>query len=107
MFLCVLIAGYGVWISRDLLFGITSRVNGVTDGMATTEPLLSLSGRARHAGKVTLNGRTVAIDQNGSWADIIALLPGYNIITIAATDKFGRTTTASYRVYYTGPKGVQ
>lgn len=105
--LCVLIVGYGIWISRDLLFGITSRVSGITDGMATTESLISLEGRARRAGKVTLNGRMVAIDQKGSWTDTIALLPGYNVITITATDKFSRTKAASYRVYYTGPKGVQ
>lgn len=103
----VVVIGYGVWISRDILFGITSRVTGITDGMSVSEPLLPLEGRARNAGKVTLDGRTLAIDQKGSWTDTIALLPGYNVITITATDKFGRSQAKSYRVYYTEPKGVQ
>lgn len=107
IFLAILILGYGVWISRDLLFGIQSTVSGITDGTSASEQILSLSGRARHAAKVTLDGRTLAIDLDGRWTDTIALLPGYNVLTVSATDKFGRVQTHSYRVYYTGREGVQ
>lgn len=97
------IVGYGIWISRDLLFGIHSSVSGISDGMTVTDSLLSLSGKARHANDVTLDGSIVPIDQKGEWTDTIALLPGYNVVTIGASDKFGRTTDKSYRVYYTAP----
>ena len=105
--LFAVIIGYGVWISHDLLFGIRMTVSGVTDGMTVKTPLLDLSGRARHANDVTLDGHTTAIDQRGAWSDTIALLPGYNAVTVAATDKFGRTTAKTYRVYYTAPATVQ
>ncbi len=98
--LFAVIVGYGIWISHDLLFGISMSVTGITDGMTAKTALLDLSGHAKHANDVTLDGRKVAIDQSGAWHDTIALLPGYNIVTVGATDKFGRTTTKSYRVYY-------
>lgn len=98
--LVVVIIGYGIWISRDLLFGITMRVSGIEDGTSVTAPILELSGVARHANAVTLDGRPVAMNEHGDWADAIALLPGYNVVTVAATDKFGRTIAHSYRVYY-------
>ena len=101
--LFAVIIGYGIWISHDLLFGIRMTVSGISDGLAAKTALLDISGRAKHANDVTLDGRTVAIDQNGVWTDTIALLPGYNVVTIGATDKFGRTTAKSYRVYYTIP----
>ena len=106
LFFAVII-GYGIWISHDLLFGITSRVSGISDGLSVTQPLLTISGRARHANDVTLDGRIVSIDQHGAWTDTIALLPGYNVVTVGATDKFGRTTAQSYRVYYAAPDAVQ
>ena len=107
LLLFIVVIGYGIWISHDLLFGISMSVTGITDGMTAKTALLDLSGRAKHANDVTLDGRTVAIDQNGVWHDTIALLPGYNIVTVGATDKFGRTMTKSYRVYYTAPPAVQ
>jgi hypothetical protein len=104
--LFVVIAGYGIWISRDLLFGIKVSVIGIHDGMSTSEPLLSLSGTAKHASDVTLDGRIMPVDQDGAWHDTIALESGYNIVTIGAGDRFGRKTTTEYRVYYT-PRVVQ
>jgi hypothetical protein len=98
--LFVVIAGYGMWISRDLLFGIRLSVSGISDGMSAQAPLLDITGTARHANNVTLDGRTIPIAQSGAWSDTIALMPGYNVVTIGASDKFGRTKSRQYRVYY-------
>ena len=101
--LFVIIIGYGVWKSRDVLFGIDFTVTGITDGMRTTEPLLSFSGVASRANTVTVDGRTVPGAQDGTWKDTVALLPGYNVITITTTDKFGKTKAYIYRLYYDEP----
>ncbi len=92
--------GYGIWRSRDLLFGIRLNVAGITDGMTTTSEVLNLSGAARHANGLLINGRLVPLAEDGTWQDSIVLLPGYNIITISAMDKFQRTTNHEYRVTY-------
>lgn len=98
--LFIIIAGYGIWISRDLLFGIHISVSGIYDGEQAAESILSLGGTARHANKVTVDGHIVPIAQSGAWSDTIVLLPGYNIVSISATDKFGRTNIKTYHVYY-------
>ena len=103
LLLFVVIVGYGMWISRDLLFGIKISVAGISDGMSVSSPLIDLSGTARRATGVTVDGDPVSIDQNGAWQDTLALVPGYSIVTIGATDKFGRTKTVMYRVYYKTP----
>jgi len=103
IFFFIVIVGYGIWISRDLLFGIRLVVSGISDGMSTTEPIVEFSGRAEHARGITVDGRIVSLTEDGTWKDTIALLPGDNYVTISAEDKFGRTTSDEYRVYYNAP----
>ncbi len=101
--LIALIGGYGIWRSRDLLFGIRLSVTGITDGMTATSEVLNLSGTAKHANSLSLDGRTVPLTESGTWQDTILLLPGSNVITIAATDKFQRTIFKEYNVVYIAP----
>lgn len=99
----VIIVGYGIWRSRDLLFGINISVAGISDGMTTTESIVSFGGVANHASEITVDGRIVPLAQDGTWTDTISLLAGYNVVTIAAKDKFGRTISNEYRIYYSAP----
>ena len=101
--LFIVIIGYGIWRSRDVLFGITLSVTGISDGMTTTDGTLDFSGVAHHANMISVNGRIVPTAENGTWTDTIVLLPGYNVVRIVATDKFGRTKTGEYRLYYKAP----
>ena len=101
--LFIVIGGYGIWRGRDLLFGIRISTVGITDGMTATSPVLEFSGTARKASGIQVDGEQVALSEDGTWQDSLALLDGYNIVTVAATDKFGRTTAKSYRVYYAEP----
>lgn len=96
----IILVSYGVWRSRDLLFGIRMSVAGITDGMTAHDPILTFSGDARHANSVTVDGRTVPLAQDGSWQDTIALQAGVNIVTVTAKDKFNRTIKKEYSVYY-------
>lgn len=98
--LSLVIAAYGLWQGRDLLFGIRTRVKGIEDGMRSGTAVLSLTGVARRAGGMRIDDRFVPVAEDGSWSDTIALLPGQNIVTIATTDRFKRTKTRIYRIYY-------
>ena len=101
--LFAIIFGYGIARSRDLLFGIKVTTSGITDGMSTTTKLLTFGGVASHAIDVTVDGQKIPLAQNGTWTDTIALMPGYNVITLVATDKFKRTTTQTYKINYNAP----
>ena len=105
--LFVVIGGYGILRSRDLLFGIRMSTTGISDGMTATTDTLEFSGIAKHARGIKVNGQTISISEDGAWHDSLALLSGYNIVTVTATDRFGRTTVKGYRVYYPTPKTSQ
>ena len=96
----VIILGYGIWISRDLLFGIRFSINGLTDGMSTNQGILTFSGTANHASLLVIDGETIPLAENGTWTDTLAVLPGYNTIQLQVTDRFKRTTEKVYRIYY-------
>ncbi len=95
-----IIGGYGIWRSRDLLFGIRLSTTGISDGMTVTDPILTFSGVAHHASSIMVDGSIVPLSQDGSWHETLALMPGYNVVSIALADKFKRTTTRDYRVYF-------
>ena len=98
--LCVIIVGYAVFRSRDLLFGIRLTVTGVTDGATVTDPVLELAGGARHANEIRIDNQVIPLSEAGSWHDSLILAEGYNVVSIRVTDKFGRVITHEYRVYY-------
>ncbi len=98
--LIAIILGYGIWQSRDILFGIKASVYGVNDGLSVSDPILHFGGNAYHANSVVVDGKTVPLTDAGAWEDTLALLPGYNTIQIVVTDRFRRTVTKEYRIYY-------
>ena len=100
----ILIIIYAVFISKDLIFGIKITEVNLSDGLPAqsgavfTDNIVKLTGNARNAIKLTLNGREISIDQAGNFNETIALLPGYNIVTIKAQDKFGYEDEKNFRL---------
>jgi hypothetical protein len=103
LLLFIAICGYGIWQSRDLLFGIRLKIYGVASGQSFTGSILPLSGVAKHAVRITLDGADVPVADDGTWKDTVLLEPGYNTITITATDKFKKVITKEFVVYYKTP----
>lgn len=90
-----LIAGYALWGTKDLILGV--RIKDVV--IQESEPgILDISGNARNAVNIVLNGREISIDKEGRWRETIALLPGYNLIEIQAEDKFGNRDEKNYQL---------
>jgi hypothetical protein len=99
----ILIVGYGIWRGRDVLFGIRLSVVGITSGQSVTEPVFDLKGVAVHAKNVTVDGQGAILSEDGSWKETLALLPGYNTISIVAVDKFGKSVSKEIVLYYKAP----
>lgn len=64
-----------------------------TDMRVETNPegLTVLSGSALHTESLTLNGRTLLINEDGSFSKEITFPRGGVILTLSATDRFGRS----------------
>ncbi len=61
---------------------------------------MKVTGNAKNATSLTLNGREISIDREGNFGETIALLSGYNIINIKARDKFGYIDEKNYKLIY-------
>lgn len=87
------LVGYNV---RDAVFGTPLEVEAAKDGTTLHDSFISLSGVARQARELLINGRSVALDRSGHFSDAIILSPGYNIVEIALKDRFGKVETKTY-----------
>jgi hypothetical protein len=62
--------------------------------------IAEIKGNAKNATYISLNGREIFIDKEGSFNEKIALLPGYSVLTLNAKDKFGNYTEKKFEVVY-------
>ncbi len=94
------ILSYAFFVSHNFIYGVKIRNVNIVDGSKVADSLLPVTGNAKNAITLTLNGREISIDQDGNFTETIALLPGYNIINIKAIDKFGYTDEKNYKIIY-------
>lgn len=85
-----LVAAYGAFKAWPLLSGPRIEVSVISD---PGTGLTTLSGKALHTETLLLNGGTLLIDEEGSFATTLTLPRGTGILTLSATDRFGRSTS--------------
>lgn len=86
--------------SRDLIFGVKIKNVNIVDNQKVEESVIKISGIAKNAVKLSLNGREISIDDKGNFQETIALLLGYNVVNIKAQDKFGNVDEKNYKLVY-------
>ncbi len=91
---------YAFFTSKDLIFGVKIKNLNIKDGLLVHDSVLKISGNAKNAVNLTLNGREIPIDQTGNFNETISLLLGYNIIDLHARDKFGNADEKIYKLIY-------
>ena len=96
----IFIVTYTFFRSKDLIFGVRITGLNVTDGMKVADKIMKITGNARNAVSLTFDDRIISIDQKGNFNETIALLPGYNIISIKAKDEFGNSDQKDYKLMY-------
>lgn len=90
--------------ARFLLLGPQVSLEPVTTS-TPDERTVTLSGSARNIARITVNGRQVFTDPEGRFNEPIVLSNGYNVVTVAAVDRYGRTT-AHQREYVYKPTSL-
>ncbi len=94
----LLIITYAFFRSQDLIFGVKIKNVNIVDGTKVVSNIVELTGNAKNAINLALNGREISIDKSGNFNETIALLSGYNIINITAQDKFGYIDEKNYHI---------
>lgn len=85
-----LIIFYAVWRSLNYARGPEISIEFPPNKSATTSPMIRVYGRADRVNRVKLNGRDITTDEQGHFGEILTVFKGTNLITIEATDQFGR-----------------
>jgi hypothetical protein len=70
------------------------------NGLTFTDTLITISGTAKNIAFISLNDRQIFVDETGRFEELSLLATGYNIITIAAKDRFGRVTKKTLEMVY-------
>jgi hypothetical protein len=89
---------YAILNTRLISRGIDLSINGIENGKIYTEGTLEITGNAKRAKHVLVNGREISVNQQGDFKDYLVLLPGYNVMTISAEDKFGKITQETFDI---------
>lgn len=73
-------------------------------GTMIEDSLIAVEGLAYRVAEVELNGAPIFIDEAGNFREHVLLVPGQNIITLHAKDKFGREVKEIVELLY-NPQG--
>jgi len=95
----VILGGYGLFEARRLLEGPQITISSPIDGSATSTTALTVTGNAYNVSFLTLNEHPTFTDESGHFAVTLSPPPGYTVVTVAATDRFGRRASQSVAVH--------
>lgn len=99
LIIVALLLGYGLFRAFPILFGPSLTLISPAPYASQPDGYVPIRGVAKYTENVQLNGNLLLIDQEGRFSDILLLPPGNAIITVTATDRFGRTTTVERTVF--------
>jgi hypothetical protein len=95
---CGFITGYTLFQAQNLMKGPVIKLTATQS--ENGGEVAEIKGVAQNIAYITFNGRKIFTDLNGDWSEKFALSDGYNIVKIAATDKFGRTSEKTVQLVY-------
>jgi hypothetical protein len=86
------ILGFGVAKAMPLILGPRLTIDSPADGTSSPDGFLTVSGTAYRTDSLTLDGASVLPDANGHFEKLVVLAAGHTILSLSATDRFGRST---------------
>ena len=89
----IIVLGYTLYQTRNVIAGPQLTILSPANGSTHTDSFTIIKGATQNVSKVSINDRPIFIDTDGNFADAIALLSGYNIITVKAEGRFGKEIT--------------
>lgn len=89
---------YGLFEARRLLEGPQLAITSPTDGSAIAEKAVFIEGVAQNIAFLTINDTPAFTDEAGHFRKLLSFPPGYTVVTVAATDRFGRRAKSSVSI---------
>ena len=94
----VLYAGYR---SLPYLRGPVIHVYQPLNGSSISSTTMTIIGKADRVNSLSLNDNPIQVDEAGNFRQIIIVFPGVNIVSLDATDQFGRRTHTDLEIFGT------
>ncbi len=96
----VFIMGYAYFGAADLIKGPKITVTYPPNGATLNKGVIAVTGEAQRIATLFMNGRQIFTDKTGHFKETLLLAKGYNIIELAARDKFGRVAEQTLEVVF-------
>src|SRR3990167_4764165 len=94
----LIVAGYAYFEGRGLLSGPSIEISG--RAMEVSESFITLEGHAERITSLSMNGKDIAVTEEGAFFEPYVLAPGYNRIVLEARDRYGKTTERTIEIVY-------
>ncbi len=88
--------------AKTYLKGPQLVITSPSSGTSTDKALVNIQGKAQNISFLSMNGEQIFVDEQGIFNEKLLLVPGYNIIEVKATDRFGRTISRVTQITKTG-----
>lgn len=98
--LILLGVGYVLFNSRIFIEGPQVSISSPTNGSMSTEKKVQVVGNTFNTSFVSINDRSISIDEQGNFNVPVLLQEGYNQVVIKAHDKFDRQVTQTLDLVY-------
>lgn len=91
---------YALFEARGLILGPILGVNDSFNGESVTDSVVHIEGSTRSVSEIKINGRTIALHENGHFSNAVVLKEGYNEIVLEAKDRFGREINKTLQIMH-------
>lgn len=95
----LLLVGYGLIEAWPLLIGPSLSVDSPQNEATFPDGIVTVTGKATRIALLTLNGASIPHDKDGSFSSTLTFPRGGSILTIVATDRFGRSITVTRSIF--------
>jgi hypothetical protein len=95
----LILIGYGSIEAWPLIAGPSISIVSPLDNASFPGGIVAIKGNALRAAELTLDGAPLLHDQYGSFSSTLTFPRGGSILTFVASDRFGRTVTATRSIF--------
>ncbi|MCR4333783.1 MAG: hypothetical protein NUV60_02090 [Patescibacteria group bacterium] len=95
----VLLVGYGLVEAWPLWAGPSLSIVSPAEDASFSGGIVDIRGKATRTALLMLNGAPILRDQNGDFSSTMTFSRGGSILTLVATDRFGRSVSATRSIF--------
>lgn len=95
----LILGSYGLVEAWPLIAGPSLSIDSPANAVSSATGVVNVSGSAARAALLTLDGAPLLHEENGEFRTTLTFPRGGSILTFAATDRFGRTVTATRSIF--------